>query len=43
MLEIGHDQADRLRRHLAADPRYGATRVHRDLQGYERVLEAERR
>lgn len=40
LLEIGHDQAERLRRLLAADGRYGAPVFTRDLLGYERVLEA---
>jgi release factor glutamine methyltransferase len=39
LLEIGHDHADRLRAHLAADPRYDRPLFHRDLLGYERVLE----
>jgi release factor glutamine methyltransferase len=39
LLEIGHDQADRLRAWLAADRRYGAPTFHRDFLGYERVLE----
>ncbi|MGH7268165.1 MAG: N5-glutamine methyltransferase family protein, partial [Candidatus Rokuibacteriota bacterium] len=41
LLEIGHDQASRLRGRIDADPRYGAAVVHRDLRGCERVLEAE--
>jgi release factor glutamine methyltransferase len=40
LLEIGHDHADRLRPRLAGDPRYGTPVFHRDLSGYERVLEA---
>jgi release factor glutamine methyltransferase len=40
LLEIGHDQAERLRRRLAADPRYERPVFHRDLAGHERVLEA---
>ena len=43
LLEIGHDHADRLRARLAADPRYGPPAFTRDLLGYERVLEVERR
>jgi release factor glutamine methyltransferase len=39
LLEIGHDHAERLRGHLAGDPRYDAPVFHRDLLGYERVLE----
>jgi release factor glutamine methyltransferase len=39
LLEIGHDQAARLRGRLAADPRYARPVVHRDLAGHERVLE----
>jgi release factor glutamine methyltransferase len=39
LLEIGHDHAGRLRPHLAADPRYDRPVFHRDLPGYERVLE----
>jgi release factor glutamine methyltransferase len=39
LLEIGHDHAERLRVHLAGDPRYDAPVFHRDLLGYERVLE----
>jgi release factor glutamine methyltransferase len=39
LLEIGHDHADRLRAHLTADSRYDAPVFHRDLLGYERVLE----
>jgi release factor glutamine methyltransferase len=39
LLEIGHDHADRLRAHLASDPRYDCPVFHRDLLGYERVLE----
>lgn len=41
LLEMGHDHADRLRARIAADPRYGAPVFHRDLLGYERVLELE--
>jgi release factor glutamine methyltransferase len=39
LLEIGHDHAAGLRAHLARDPRYDAPVFHRDLLGYERVLE----
>lgn len=39
LLEIGHDHAAALRAELAADPRYGPPRFHRDLLGYDRVLE----
>jgi release factor glutamine methyltransferase len=39
LLEIGHDHADRLRAHLADDSRYDRPVFHRDLLGYERVLE----
>jgi len=39
LVEIGHDHADRVRARLAGDPRYGAPAFHRDLLGYERVLE----
>jgi release factor glutamine methyltransferase len=42
LLEIGDDQGDRLRRRLGGDGRYGAFRIHRDLAGRERVLEARR-
>jgi release factor glutamine methyltransferase len=41
LLEIGHDQAERLRARLAGDPRYGPPRFCRDLLGYERVLDVE--
>lgn len=41
LLEVGHDHGDRLRAHLAGDPRYGAPVFARDLLGYERVLEVE--
>jgi release factor glutamine methyltransferase len=41
LLELGHDQAPRVRGRVEADPRYGAAAVHRDLRGHERVLEAE--
>jgi release factor glutamine methyltransferase len=39
LLEIGHDQAPALRARLGGDPRYGPPVFHRDLRGYERVLE----
>lgn len=39
LLEIGHDHAPALRRRLGDDPRYGVPVFHRDLLGYERVLE----
>ncbi|HEV8674291.1 MAG TPA: peptide chain release factor N(5)-glutamine methyltransferase [Methylomirabilota bacterium] len=39
LLEIGHDHADRLRRRLAGDARYGPPLFCRDFLGYERVLE----
>jgi release factor glutamine methyltransferase len=39
LLEIGHDHAEPLRALLAADPRYDRPVFHRDLLGYERVLE----
>lgn len=41
LVEIGHDHAAALRAGLAADPRYGSPGFHRDLLGYERVLEVE--
>ena len=41
LLEVGHDHAAPLRARLAADPRYGPPRFHRDFLGYERALEAE--
>jgi release factor glutamine methyltransferase len=41
LIEIGHDHADRLRARLADDRRYGPPTFHRDLLGYERVLELE--
>jgi len=41
LLEIGRDHAGPLRARLAADPRYGPPAFHRDLLGYERVLEVE--
>jgi release factor glutamine methyltransferase len=39
LLEIGHDQAPALRTRLGGDPRYGPPVFHRDLRGYERVLD----
>jgi len=39
LLEVGHDHAPALRARLAADPRYGVPVFHRDLLGYERLLE----
>lgn len=42
LIEIGHDQGDRLRGRLAADPRYEQPVVHRDLAGRERVLQVRR-
>jgi release factor glutamine methyltransferase len=41
LLEIGHDHAPSLRARLAGDPRYGPPVFHRDLLGYERVLEVD--
>jgi len=41
LLEIGHDQAERLRARLSSDPRYRPPGFHRDLAGYERVLDVE--
>jgi release factor glutamine methyltransferase len=41
LLEIGHDQAGRLRDRLSAEPRYRPPGFHRDLAGYERVLDVE--
>ena len=42
LLEIGHDQAERLRGRLAADPPYERPVMHRDFAGRERVLEVRR-
>lgn len=42
VLEIGHDQGERLRGRLAADPRYEHPVVYRDFAGRERVLEVRR-
>jgi release factor glutamine methyltransferase len=41
LLEIGHDHAARLRARLAANARFGPPLFHRDLLGYERVVEVE--
>jgi release factor glutamine methyltransferase len=41
LLEVGHDQAGRLRQTLGADPRYAPPGFHRDLLGHERILEVE--
>ncbi len=41
LLEIGHDHAPALRAVLDRDVRYGPPVFHRDLLGYERVLETE--
>jgi release factor glutamine methyltransferase len=41
LVEIGHDHADRVRARLASDARYRRPVFHRDLLGYERVLEVE--
>ncbi len=41
LLEIGHDHATALRARLSEDPRYGVAAFHRDLLGYERVLDVQ--
>ncbi len=41
LLEIGRDHAPALRAHLVSDAHYGLSLFHRDLLGYERVLEVE--
>ncbi len=43
LVEVGHAHAAPLRTRLLAHPGYGSPRFHRDLLGYERILELELR
>lgn len=42
LLEMGHDQAERIRRRIAAEASYARPEVYRDLLGRERVLAVRR-